>query len=156
MNLGVDLWVCASVIRKLMEYDIDLFGDLAMQESDRLLIAYERFRDWTRTNRIVCLALHIFQYAFEHPNVCCKFQGHWAQEGVIHSRHLRHSMPRFRPWRLRSRNHPWPELQSKAYNVTSLFINRWPSSHPPTMATLGQRIVHGLWQHCNCIQAHTS
>lgn len=39
---------------------------------------------------------------------------------------FRNSMPKFRPWRLRSKQHPFPELQSKAYNVillcTSVFF----------------------------------
>ncbi|CAK9080704.1 Uncharacterized protein SCF082_LOCUS38451 [Durusdinium trenchii] len=26
-------------------------------------------------------------------------------------------MPKFRPWRLKSKQHPWPELQSKAWNA---------------------------------------
>ncbi len=30
---------------------------------------------------------------------------------------LRHSQPKFKPWRLRSKQHPFPELQAKAWNV---------------------------------------
>ncbi|CAK8985361.1 unnamed protein product [Durusdinium trenchii] len=79
-NLGTDLWVCGSVIKKLLDYD-NIFGGLDMDEPDRLLLAYDMFKTWSRTNKV------------------------------------RHSMPKFRPWRLRSKNHPWPELQSKAYNA---------------------------------------
>lgn len=80
VNLGTDLWVCGSVLKKLMEYDV--FGDPeTLDEADRLLIAYDRFRAWCRANKV------------------------------------EHSMPKFRPWRLRSKQHPWPELQSKAWNA---------------------------------------
>ncbi|CAL1145496.1 unnamed protein product [Cladocopium goreaui] len=79
INLGADLWVIASVIKKLFEYD--LFGGTDMDEGDRLLIAYDDFRTWARTNKV------------------------------------QHSVPKFRPWRFRSKQHPWPELQSKAYNA---------------------------------------
>lgn len=41
---------------------------------------------------------------------------------------LRHSMPRFRPWRLKSKQHPYPELQSKAWNVTWIKITMWPQA----------------------------
>eukprot|EP00435_Cladocopium_sp_Y103_P008668 s3511_g2.t1 len=79
VNLGVDLWVVASVMKKLFQYDV--FGGLQMEESDRYLVAYDCFKSWSRTNKV------------------------W------------HSMPKFRPWRFRSKQHPWPELQSKAYNA---------------------------------------
>ncbi|CAK9046082.1 unnamed protein product [Durusdinium trenchii] len=106
VNLGVDLWVCASVIRKVMEYEVELFGSLALEESDRLMIAYGRFREWTRANRIV------------------------------------HSMPKFRPWRLRSRNHPWPELQSKAYNARCVLA--W-LCHEVVLLANGGQYVHDRW-----------
>lgn len=66
VNLGVDLWVCASVIRKVMEYEVELFGSLALEESDRLMIAYGRFREWTRANRIVCLSLFNMTFIRHH------------------------------------------------------------------------------------------
>jgi hypothetical protein len=48
VNLGVDLWVVASVMKKLFEYDV--FGGLQMEESDRYLMAYDLFKSWSRTN----------------------------------------------------------------------------------------------------------
>ena len=50
INLGADLWVIASVMKKLMEYN--LFGGQDLEESDRLLVAYDEFRTWSRRNRI--------------------------------------------------------------------------------------------------------
>ena len=51
VNLGTDLWVCGSVLKKLMEYDV--FGDPeTLDEADRLLIAYDRFRAWCRANKV--------------------------------------------------------------------------------------------------------
>ena len=50
INLGTDLWVIASVMKKLLEYD--LFGGPDMDEGDRLLIAYDDFRTWARTNKV--------------------------------------------------------------------------------------------------------
>lgn len=52
INLGADLWVVGSLVRKLMSYDV--FGGFDMEESDRLLIAYDLFRAWARTNKVQC------------------------------------------------------------------------------------------------------
>lgn len=50
-NLGTDLWVCGSVIKKLLDYD-NIFGGLDMDEPDRLLLAYDMFKTWSRTNKV--------------------------------------------------------------------------------------------------------
>ena len=50
INLGVDLWVCGSVMRKLLEYDV--WGGVDMDEGDRLLIAYDEFKGWCRANKV--------------------------------------------------------------------------------------------------------
>ena len=50
IKLGVDLWICGGVIKKLLEYDT--FGGLQMSLEDRLLIAYDSFKAWARRNRI--------------------------------------------------------------------------------------------------------
>ena len=50
VNLGADLWTCGSVMKKLLDYD--LFGGLEMDESDRLLIMYDRFKTWCRQRRV--------------------------------------------------------------------------------------------------------
>eukprot|EP00435_Cladocopium_sp_Y103_P054477 s1851_g17.t1 len=50
VNLGVDLWVVASVMKKLFEYDV--FGGTQMDESDRYLIAYDLFKRWSRENKV--------------------------------------------------------------------------------------------------------
>jgi len=52
VNLGVDLWVAGSVIRKLLQYDI--WGGLDMAEADRLLVAYDIFKTWSRVNKVQC------------------------------------------------------------------------------------------------------
>ena len=51
INLGADLWICGGVFRKLLEYDC-AFGGLGLVEGDRLLLAYESFKTWSRTNKI--------------------------------------------------------------------------------------------------------
>ena len=58
INLGVDLWICGSVIRKLLSYD--LFGGLDLNEEDRLLIAYDSFKDWARKNKVQYLFCNWF------------------------------------------------------------------------------------------------
>ena len=115
VNLGVDLWTVASVVKKLFQYEV--FGGLDMDESDRYLIAYDLFKSWSRTNKVwhlsrisagdvpyidVLYICHIYIYLIISNIFVCK---------------PRHSMPKFRPWRFRSKLHPWPELQSKAYNA---------------------------------------
>ena len=50
VNLGVDVWVTASVMKKLLQYDV--FGGLDMEESDRYLVAYDVFKTWSRTNQV--------------------------------------------------------------------------------------------------------
>ena len=50
VNLGVDLWVVQSVMKKLFDYDV--FGGLQMEESDRYLMAYDLFKSWSRTNKV--------------------------------------------------------------------------------------------------------
>lgn len=51
INLGVDLWVTASVIKKLLQYD-GVFGGLDEDEGSRLLKAYDLFRAWSRINKV--------------------------------------------------------------------------------------------------------
>ena len=53
INLGADLWICGSVLKRLLQYPT--FGGLELDEADRLLIAYDSFRDWARKNKIQCL-----------------------------------------------------------------------------------------------------
>ena len=43
INLGVDLWICASVVKKLLDYDT-FCGGLDVSEPDRLLIAFDQFK----------------------------------------------------------------------------------------------------------------
>ncbi|CAK9103183.1 unnamed protein product [Durusdinium trenchii] len=52
--------------KAVMEYEVELFGSLALEESDRLMIAYGRFREWTRANRIVCLSLFNMTFIRHH------------------------------------------------------------------------------------------
>lgn len=51
VNLGSDLWICGSLIKKLLQYD-DVFGGSHLDEGDRLLIAYDSFKSWARRNKI--------------------------------------------------------------------------------------------------------
>jgi len=54
VNLGADLWIIASVLKKMLQYD-HVFGGLQMSEADRLLIAYDLFKDWSRRNKVLHL-----------------------------------------------------------------------------------------------------
>lgn len=51
VNLGADLWVVASCMIKLLEYD-DVFGGLQMELSDRYLVAFDEFKAWSRSNKV--------------------------------------------------------------------------------------------------------
>lgn len=131
INLGVDLWICGSVIRKLLSYD--LFGGLDLNEEDRLLIAYDSFKDWARKNKVQYLFCNWFIFLgfcqnFFNNNHKWYIYIHvymktWQNTFTINQTLCfppRHSMPKFRPWRLRSKQHVYPELQAKAYNVVCL------------------------------------
>ena len=50
INLGIDLWIAGSVMRKLLQYDV--WGGLDMDEGDRLLLAYDCFKGFCRTHKI--------------------------------------------------------------------------------------------------------
>ena len=50
VNLGVDLWITASAVRKVLEYDV--WGGLQMPESDRLLVAFDLFKTWSRAKKV--------------------------------------------------------------------------------------------------------
>ncbi|CAL1166459.1 unnamed protein product [Cladocopium goreaui] len=63
VNLGCDLWICGSVMKKLLEYD-DAFGGLALDEEDRLLIAYDSFKLWARKNKVQKLVPHFVEAFF--------------------------------------------------------------------------------------------
>ena len=72
INLGVDLWVCGSVIKKLVTYD-DMFGGSELAEADRLMAAYDMFRNWSRTNRVRSFSCYniiytIFKFYPRDPN----------------------------------------------------------------------------------------
>ena len=65
VNLGTDLWVCGSVLRKLLEYDV--FGDPeTMDEADRLLVAYDLFRAWCRANKVQYCGFIVFEFGQHH------------------------------------------------------------------------------------------
>ncbi|CAL1166454.1 unnamed protein product [Cladocopium goreaui] len=49
-------------------------------------------------------------------------------------------MPKFRPWRLRSKQHPWPELQAKAWNARCVVA--WLCEETISMAN---RNLHDQW-----------
>ena len=57
LNLGVCLWSCASTFRVLLDnYNVwgkDAFSD----DNNRLAIAYELFRTWTRQQKISLLGI---------------------------------------------------------------------------------------------------
>ena len=50
VNLGVDLWVVGSVMRKLFAYEV--FGGCDMEEADRYLVAYDMFKAWCRKSKV--------------------------------------------------------------------------------------------------------
>ena len=56
INLGCDLWVAGSVLKKLLTYNNQFGGDM-LDDADRLLIAYDHFRNWSRRNHIQYLGL---------------------------------------------------------------------------------------------------
>ncbi len=58
INLGVDLWVVGSVVKKLLHYDV--WGGHEMEEADRLLIAYDLFKTWSRTKKVWHLVVYSF------------------------------------------------------------------------------------------------
>lgn len=63
INLGVDLWVTASVIKKLLQYD-GVFGGLDEDEGSRLLKAYDLFRAWSRINKVQYPEFHFAMIFF--------------------------------------------------------------------------------------------
>lgn len=49
-NLGVDLWISASTLRGLLDYE-HLWGGADMHDDDRLMLAYKDFRQWSRDHK---------------------------------------------------------------------------------------------------------
>ena len=65
INLGVCLWSCGSTLRVLLDQYPHLWsGDVLKSDNDRLAIAYEEFRAWTRQQKIPFLDIHIRTYTF--------------------------------------------------------------------------------------------
>lgn len=73
VNLGVDLWICGSVMRKLLQYEV--WGGSTMDEADRLLVAYDIFKTWSRVNKVQCFST--YNTTLSHPkasNLCLIFK----------------------------------------------------------------------------------
>ena len=49
LNLGTSLWICGSTMRALLEYPTFWPGSSV---DDQLLVAYGRFKEWTRSRKI--------------------------------------------------------------------------------------------------------
>jgi hypothetical protein len=59
INLGVCLLSCGSTMRVLLDhYPTVWSGDVINNQNDRLALAYELFRAWTRERKIQYLAGH--------------------------------------------------------------------------------------------------
>ena len=127
--LGVDLLVAGNVMKTLLQYDFWGDGD----ESQKLLVGWQRFKQWARTNGWQPLASQIWWFMlFLYVCSCgpklskknCRVEikvldGDCAAPRSTKSWvELRHSMPKFCPKRLKSNQHPYPELQCKAWNVS--------------------------------------
>ena len=61
VNLGADLWICASTMKIMMEYP-NVFGGSMLSESDRLLVAYDLFKNFCRVGKIECFAEFISSF----------------------------------------------------------------------------------------------
>ena len=51
INLGVDLWICGGVMKKMLTYNHD-WGGANIEEADKLLLAYDSFRSWCRVHKL--------------------------------------------------------------------------------------------------------
>lgn len=58
LNLGVCLWAAGSTMRVLLNKYRQIWAghDIMLSDNDRLSVAYEAFRKWTRENKIPKLA----------------------------------------------------------------------------------------------------
>lgn len=58
LNLGVCLWAAGSTMRVLLNKCRQIWAghDIMLSDNDRLSVAYEAFRKWTRENKIPKLA----------------------------------------------------------------------------------------------------
>lgn len=126
LNLGVCLWSCGSTLRVLLD-KYRIWGDGSQNEGDRLAIAYEGFRSWTKARKITQLdwskqlpgGFINFTSSIIWPMVLIYFL-HWLMSYFlkIADLFLRQSQPRFTTKRLKSFQHPYPELQAKAFNAS--------------------------------------
>ena len=63
INLGIALWTCGSAFRVLLDeyscWEAGPDGQI-LGETDRLFVAYDRFREWCRRNRVEpCGSIHV-------------------------------------------------------------------------------------------------
>ena len=140
LNLGVCLWSCGSTFRVLLD-NYNIWGRDAFENDDnnRLAIAYELFRTWTRERKIAFLGTaHYIACNSEVLNFgkdVVKLQKFGWIKYIIKLDTplcgiLRHSQPRFTSKRLTSWQHPYPELSAKAWNVPCQYIYIYGSSDP--------------------------
>lgn len=100
LNLDVHLWVSGNVLTELLQFDM-YEGEAS--DNSKLALIYEEFRQWSRDFKVQWLG----RFSDRSPKT--------SLAGA-----MRHSMPKFSLKRLKSWQHPYPELQAKAHNASWL------------------------------------
>jgi len=63
VNLGVDLWIAGSIMKTLVEDEIYTFwGDGSAEQ--QLVVAYQRFKAWARSQKWQWLSTTLFEKIF--------------------------------------------------------------------------------------------
>ena len=112
-HLGTDLWIVGNCLKTLL-LDTDLWGT-DNDDDERLLNAWLEFKQWARLNKWQssrCINKTVF-----NPQYTIRFS--YGSLMVC----ARHSMGKFQTKTITSRQHGYPELQSKAWNVTGCNIS---------------------------------
>ena len=116
LNLGVCLWSCGSTMRVILNKYSHIWGGVAdgMSENDRLSIAYDQFRAWTRSLKLASLVLE-----FEWPIFWASiwFRALWIW--IIH----------FGVWNACAWGIANPGSLPKGWNLTSIPILSWVPKH---------------------------
>lgn len=76
LNLGTVLWICGSSMRSLVS-DYDFWGDRSLKSvNDLLATAYQRFRSWSRQNKVQ----HLVDFELE---LCFGFIRYWTSPMIL-------------------------------------------------------------------------
>ena len=118
-HLGCDLWIVGNCLKTIL-LDTELWGS-DCDDDERLMNGWLEFKQWARTTKWQSFGCKWYAWSCVHstkpfglPKTTCDMFSHYMPMPIP----ARHSMGKFATKTITSRQHGYPELQSKAWNVT--------------------------------------